>query len=164
MIVGLAKYEGCKCRYDGIPQSEISNAALYANIALAEQQPFLFSASIKNNLLLGESFEPSSLKEVIQVCALGRMIDQYGLDKEVDWAGGNVSGGEMQRITIARTIIRKPRFLLLDEITASLDAKTAETVAENIVAFAKKYHIAIVAVSHKDELVKLSNKKVILPG
>lgn len=110
--------------------------------------------------MLGEEFKPELLQEVLRVCMLGEMVMQYGLEKEIDWAAGNVSGGEMQRITIARTIIRKPRFLLLDEVTASLDAKTAEMVAENIVAFAKKYNIAVVAVSHKDEFVKLSNKKV----
>lgn len=164
MIIGLAKHEGCICHYDGLLQADVSDAALYANIALAEQKPFLFSASIRDNILLGESFHPSLLEEVIRVCALEKMIEQYGLDKEVDWAGGNVSGGEMQRITVARTIIRKPKFLLLDEITASLDAAAAEAIAENIVAFARKYHIAIVAVSHKDEFVRRANKRVILPG
>ena len=67
----------------------------------------------------------------------------------------------MQRITIARTLIRKPKFLLLDEITASLDAKTAELIAKNIVAFTKKYNIGIIAVSHKDEFIPFSNKKIV---
>ncbi len=91
---------------------------------------------------------------------LEKLVKEYGLEKEIDWAAGNISGGEMQRITIARAIIRRPGFLLLDEVTASLDAATAEQVAGNIAAFARKYRIAVVAVSHKDEFVKFSNKKI----
>ncbi len=160
LLIGFVRYEGCKCYYDGVLQDEIPDEVRYANISLVEQRPFLFTASIKENIFLGEEFGEELLDEVLRTCALEEMVAQYGLEKEIDWAGGNVSGGEMQRITIARTIIRKPRFLLLDEVTASLDAKNAEEVAQNIVVFAKKYNIAIVAVSHKDEFVKLSNKKV----
>ncbi len=160
LIIGFIECDGCECYYDGILQDEISDEMRYANISLVERKPFLFTASIKENIILGEEFEPELLQEVLKVCMLEEMVRQYGLEKEIDWAGGNVSGGEMQRITIARTIIRKPRFLLLDEVTASLDARTAEAVAENIVIFAKKYDIAIVAVSHKEEFVRLSNKKV----
>ncbi|MDE7210390.1 MAG: ATP-binding cassette domain-containing protein, partial [Lachnospiraceae bacterium] len=162
LLIGFVRYEGCKCYYDGVLQDEIPDEVRYANISLVEQRPFLFTASIKENIFLGEEFGEELLDEVLRTCALEEMVAQYGLEKEIDWAGGNVSGGEMQRITIARTIIRKPRFLLLDEVTASLDAKNAEEVAQNIVVFAKKYNIAIVAVSHKDEFVKLSNKKVSL--
>ncbi len=160
LLIGFVRYEGCKCYYDGVLQDEIPDEVRYANISLVEQRPFLFTASIKENIFLGEEFGEELLDEVLRTCALEEMVAQYGLEKEIDWAGGNVSGGEMQRITIARTIIRKPRFLLLDEVTASLDAKNAEEVAQNIVVFAKKYNIAIVAVSHKDEFVKFSNKKV----
>ena len=142
-------------------QKEIPNTALFANISLVEQKPFLFSVSIKENILLGNDFGKEQLDEVIKVCALEEMVRQYGLEKEIDWNGGNVSGGELQRITIARTLIRKPKFLLLDEITASLDAKTAELIAKNIVAFTKKYNIGIIAVSHKDEFIPFSNKKIV---
>ncbi len=115
-----------------------------------------------DNILLGECFDPSLTAEVIHVCVLEKMITQYGADKRVDWAAENISGGEMQRVTTARILIRRPNFLLLDEITASLDEITAVTVAENIVAFAKKYGITVVAVSHKDEFSRLSNKQITL--
>lgn len=160
IIMGYIRPGGCECCYDNTIQNLIPDEVRYANISFVEQRPFLFTESIKENIILGEEFPEELLKEVIQVCVLEEMIEEYGLEKEIDWIGGNVSGGEMQRITLARAIIRKPRFLLLDEVTASLDTATAEKVARNIVAFAKKYEIGVVAVSHKDEFEKLSNKKV----
>ncbi len=160
LIVGFVQYEGCSCRYDGVLQHELPDEVRYANISLVEQKPFLFTASIKENIMLGEEFGQDLLEEVLQVCMLEKLVKEYGLEKEIDWAAGNISGGEMQRITIARAIIRRPGFLLLDEVTASLDAATAEQVAGNIAAFARKYRIAVVAVSHKDEFVKFSNKKI----
>ncbi len=160
-ILGFITCKGIQCYYNGTLQKEIPNTALFANISLVEQKPFLFSVSIKENILLGNDFGKEQLDEVIKVCALEEMVRQYGLEKEIDWNGGNVSGGEMQRITIARTLIRKPKFLLLDEITASLDAKTAGLIAKNIVAFTKKYNIGIIAVSHKDEFIPFSNKKIV---
>lgn len=160
IIMGFIQPKGCECCYDGVIQNEIPDEVRYANISFVEQKPFLFTESIKENIALGEEFSPELLNEVIQVCVLEQMVEEYGLDKEIDWIGGNISGGEMQRITLARAIIRKPRFLLLDEVTAPLDMATAEKMAKNIVAFAKKYEIGIVAVSHKDEFAKLSNKKV----
>lgn len=161
-MIGLAEHEGCEVFYDGLPQNEIPDVVRFSNIALVEQKPFLFSAGIMDNILLGESFDPSLVDEVIHVCALKEMIAQYGADKKVDWTTGNISGGEMQRVTIARILIRRPNFLFLDEITASLDEKTAVAVAENIVAFAKKYGLTVVAVSHKDEFARLCNKQIAL--
>ena len=161
LIIGFITCKGCNCYYNGILQEKVSDATRFQNISLVEQKPFLFSANIKENILLGNNFSDQLLDEVIKVCALKDMIAQYGLEKEIDWFSANISGGEMQRITIARTLIRKPKFLLLDEITASLDTKTAELIAQNIVAFAKKHNIGIIAVSHKDEFLPFSNKKIV---
>lgn len=160
MMLGLLDNSGFQCYYDGILQNEVEEAVLFENIALVEQTPFLFSASILENILLGEEFDPELLREIIQVCVLDQMIERYGLEKKVDWAGSNISGGEMQRVTIARILIRKPRFLFLDEITASLDEDTSRRIAQNIVNYAKKYNMTIVAVSHKNEFTELSNKIV----
>lgn len=160
LIIGFCRCEGVECYYDGVLQDNFSSSARYANIALVEQKPFLFTASIRENILLGEEFPKELFEEVLSVCVLEEMAEKYGLDKEIDWTGDNVSGGEMQRITIARALIRKPSFLLLDEVTASLDAVTSEMVAKNIVSFARKYDIAVIAVSHKEEFSKKSNKKI----
>ena len=160
ILLGMQSLFEGECLYDGIPQKELPENILYKNISLVEQKPFLFSASIRENIMLGEDFEEKVLQDIIHVCVLDDVIAQYGLDKKIDWLGSNISGGEMQRVAIARILIRKPNFLLLDEITASLDEKMSNKLAKNIVEYARVNKMTLVVVSHKNEFMLFSNKKL----
>ncbi len=100
------------------------------------------------------------MNEVIQVCCLNEFVKDYGLTKEIDNTDSNVSGGEKQRICLARVLIRKSKIVLLDEITSSLDPETSKKLARNIYDYTKKYHMSFISISHKNEFDDLIDEKI----
>ena len=64
--------------------------------------------------------------------------------------GSNISGGERQRIGLARMLLRRPEIILLDEVTSALDSKTKSVLVNRLLTFAQKYNMTIIAVSHDD--------------
>ena len=113
----------------------------------------MFYDSIINNISLGEKYTQDLLDEVIDCCCLRKFINQYGFDKIIDNQDSNISGGEKQRLSLARMLIRKPSLILLDEATANI-------LASNIYNYCKKYNITAVAISHKNEFNKYANKLI----
>ncbi|MEZ5989880.1 MAG: ABC transporter ATP-binding protein [Planctomycetota bacterium] len=102
-------------------------------IAIVDQRPFLFNRSIRENILTGK---PGASEEEVREAARVARVDEivarlpHGFDTVVGERGAALSGGELQRITIARAVIRDPRILLLDEATNALDTESERKVQE----------------------------------
>ena len=129
-------------------------------VTCATQQIYIFHDSIKYNITLGKEFSDEELNEVIQVCCLNDFVKDYGFTKEIDNTDSNVSGGEKQRICLARVLIRKSKIVLLDEITSSLDTETSKKLTKNIYDYTKKYHMSFISISHKNEFDNLIDEKI----
>lgn len=127
---------------------------------MIQQKSSLFTTTIIDNIKCGYEATKEELEEVYNICMLNSFIDKYGENKAIDNISSNISGGEIQRICIARILLRKPRLLLMDEITSALDPDTTASLAKNIYDFAKKYHITVIAISHKNEFDEYANKAV----
>ncbi len=135
----------------------------YNNIILTvTQENYLFNDTILQNITLGQTYKEEELNEIYKVCELEDFIKHYTINKVIDNADSNISGGEKQRICLARILIKKPKLLLIDEITASLDKATSEIIAKNIYDYARKYNITILSISHKNEFDKYANKEVVI--
>lgn len=143
-----------------INNKNISDINYNSKILYVTQDSYMFYDSIINNISLGEKYTEDLLDEVIDCCCLRKFINQYGFDKIIDNQDSNISGGEKQRLSLARMLIRKPSLILLDEVTASLDEATANILASNIYNYCKKYNITAVAISHKNEFNKYANKLI----
>lgn len=140
--------------------NNISNYSIFPDILMIQQKNNLFTTTIIDNIKCGYEATKEELEEVYNVCMLNEFINKYGENKSIDNIGSNISGGEIQRICIARILLRKPKLLLMDEITSALDPTTTNDLAQNIYDFAKKYNITVIAISHKDEFDKFANKVV----
>lgn len=117
---------------DGIELSDISTESLYGTMAAIQQNVFVFNASIKDNVSMFRDFPKTELDEAIARAHLGALIRERGEDYLCGENGSVLSGGEKQRISVARSLLKKASVLLADEVTAALDAQTAHRVSSDI--------------------------------
>ena len=117
---------------DGIELSDISTESLYGTMAAIQQNVFVFNASIKDNVSMFRDFPKTELDEAIARAHLGALIRERGEDYLCGENGSVLSGGEKQRISVARSLLKKSSVLLADEVTAALDAQMAHRVSSDI--------------------------------
>lgn len=102
--------------------------------ALIRQQPLTFNDTIRYNITLGEDFSEEEIMNATRLACLEELIVEKGLDYAVGENGQNLSGGQLQRIEIARALIRRRPVILADEMTSALDQKTGQQVRQNLLA------------------------------
>lgn len=117
---------------DGIQMKDIDLDSLYDNISIIQQDVFLFDSSIKDNITMFSPFDEKKVVGAIEQAGLSSLIQEKGDDYSCGEGGKNLSGGEKQRVSIARCLVRETPILLMDEATASLDNNTALMVESKI--------------------------------
>lgn len=136
---------------DGIDINTVNRQELYSNILVATQDTRVIPGTIRENLLLGERYSEEELEEVIRTVQLTDFVRNEGMDAMLSESAGNISGGQCQRICIARMLLRKPKLLILDEPTSALDDGTAKRFVADVVIYAQKYDIKLLVISHRDD-------------
>ena len=121
---------------DGKPLNKFSRRFLRRNIGIVEQEPFLFSSSIRDNITYGVKREVSQ-EEIEQAAIIAAIHENilsfpYGYDTRVGEKGITLSGGEKQRIAIARALLKDPAILILDDFTSSVDIETEQNINKAI--------------------------------
>ena len=119
-------------RYDDTPLREISSESLYELVSMVQQNVFIFNASIRENITMFSDFPREEVNRAIQLSGLSALMANRGEDSLCGENGSGLSGGEKQRISIARCLLKKSQVLLVDEATAALDAQTAFQVGNAI--------------------------------
>ncbi|MDE5590946.1 MAG: ABC transporter ATP-binding protein/permease [Acetatifactor sp.] len=139
---------------------------------LIHQNPFLFDDTIRNNITLYETYPDAAVKGACHLAGLDDLIDSLegGLDTEVSENGSRFSGGEKQRIAVARAILHREKVFLLDEATSALDSETTNFVEDSIFSLE---NTTCIAVTHKltpnslqkyDEILVMDNGKIVQRG
>ena len=125
------EYNG-KILFDGIDLRNITYSSLSRIISVVQQNVFVFHDSIYNNICLYKSIPEEKIDYVIQKSGLSSLIQQKGKDFSCGANGNKLSGGEKQRISIARALLRNTSILLMDEASSALDEKTADEIMHSI--------------------------------
>lgn len=130
----IASYHGYTgtILYDDTDLKEISGESLYEMVSVIQQNVFIFNASIRDNITMFADFPKAEVDHAIALSGLASLIAERGEDYLCGENGSGLSGGEKQRISIARSLLKKSQVLLVDEATAALDAQTAYQVSSAI--------------------------------
>lgn len=125
---------------------------------LVEQQPKIFSTTVKDNLLLGAQASDDALYVALETVNLDGMVRSLdrGLDTRLTYLGENFSGGQRQRLGIARALVRRPDVLILDEATSALDPATRVEVVAKLRA--RMRDGIIIFITHDPEIAALADE------
>ncbi len=135
LLVGLYRPQVGKILYNGIDENNINFEDLRNQIGFVTQDTQLFSGSIRENLLfVNPKATDADLLDVMHKAACQNLLTraEKGLETMIGEGGLKLSGGEKQRLSIARALLRKPKLLLFDEATSSLDSLTEEEITDTI--------------------------------
>src|SRR5581483_7639662 len=128
------EYETGSIKLDGVELKEYPRDYLRRNIGIVEQEPFLFSRSIRENIAygVGRTVTDEEVFAAAKAAAIHDVILSFpeGYNTLVGEKGITLSGGQKQRMTIARTILKNPRILILDDSTSSVDTETEEAIRD----------------------------------
>ncbi len=146
-LLGMNNQYRGNIKYGGIDLKEI-NSSLYNYCLLVPQENMIFHDSIKNNILLGYDFNEEELNRIIEFVELKSFVknSKNGINSIIRDNGKNISGGERQRIGLARALIRKPKILFLDESFSALDGETSISIKNKLL----KLPITIIEVAHNN--------------
>jgi ATP-binding cassette subfamily B protein len=172
LVARLYDAERGSVRVDGIDVRDLSFDALADTVGVVSQETYLFHASVRENLRFAR---PGATDEEVEEAARAAQIHGViaalpeGYDTIVGERGFRFSGGEKQRIAIARTILRNPPVLVLDEATSALDVQTERAVEEALVRLAEGRTTIVIAhrlstVRHADQIVVLDAGRVVERG
>ncbi len=128
LMASRSDYSG-QILYDGKELRDISSESLYEMVSVIQQNVFIFNASIRDNITMFSQFPKEEVDRAIEMSGLSALIAQRGEDYLCGENGSGLSGGEKQRISIARSLLRRSSVLFVDEATAALDAQTAYQVS-----------------------------------
>jgi len=164
LMMGLLEPSSGRMRVDDIDVFD-DIMGWQRQIGYVPQSVFLIDDSIAANVALGidrELIDFSRLREVVADAGLSKFVDSlpHGWDTKVGERGAAVSGGERQRIGIARALYHKPNFLILDEPTSSLDLDTERVVIDSIGKLVGK--VTLVLVTHRESALEVCNRTYLL--
>ena len=162
-------YEGA-IYFDDTELRDISSRSLYEMESIIQQNVFVFNATIKENITMFRGFPEEQIAEAIRLSGLSSLIEEKGADYLCGENGSGLSGGEKQRISIARSLLKKSQVLLVDEATAALDAETAYQVSDAILNL---QGVTCIVITHSleegllkqyDGIITLKNGSVVEEG
>lgn len=151
-------------KIDGNNIQDYSLDELRRSIAISFQSPRLFTGTVKDNLLWGNP--NATMEEIIEACQIAGCYDfilhklPNGFDTEMGQTGSNVSGGQRQRLCIARALLRKPKILILDDSFSALDRITEAEVKKNLRE--RLPHMTTIVISQKVSTIHDADKIVVL--
>jgi ATP-binding cassette, subfamily B, bacterial len=174
LLLGLYKPDTGEVLYNNIKSNDINLSELRMQLGLVSQDSQLFSGTIKENLLfIKPTATDDEIMEVLKKAACDNILNRAaaGINTTIGEGGIKLSGGEKQRLSIARSLLRQPKLLIFDEATSALDSLTEEEISKTIRALsATKSQITILiahrlsTIMHADTIFVLEQGSIIEQG
>ncbi len=174
LLVGLYDPLKGKILYNGVDGMELDKNELREKIGFVTQDTQLFSGTIKENLLfVAPNATDADISDVLKKASCDNLLSRAdkGIDTVIGEGGVKVSGGEKQRLSIARSLLRKPDLLVFDEATSSLDSITEEEITDTIKDVNRHKNIITIIIAHRlstvmhaDMIFVLEQGKIIESG
>ena len=159
LLVRLYDQEKGSILLDSSDIRSLSLSDIRSNIVYVSQNTFLFSGTIKDNLLYGNhKASDEEIEEVCKKCKLDEFIENLPLkyNTRIEENGKNISGGQKQRLAIARALLNYPRILILDEATSNLDYVTEESIINTINSLSNS--VTTITIAHRLSTIKKCDK------
>lgn len=174
LVAGLFNPTQGKVIIDGVATSELDKSTYLSKIGYITQDPIMFSDSIYNNITLWAPKNTHTIKrfwEALRKASIDKFVQDLknGEDTILGNNGIQVSGGQKQRLSIARELYKDVEILIMDEATSALDSETERLIQENIDSLKGKYTILIVAhrlstIKSADQIILLNKGKILAKG
>ncbi len=174
LLVGLYQPLRGDIKYNNISYNKINIDTVRSQIGFVTQDTQLFAGTIRENLLfVNPNATDAMCMEALEKAACQTLLSraEKGLDTVIGEGGVKVSGGEKQRLSIARALLRKPKLLVFDEATSSLDSITEEEISKTVQSISEaKEHITVLiahrlsTIMHADRIYVLEKGKIIESG
>jgi ATP-binding cassette subfamily C protein len=158
LIMGLQWPDSGDVTIDGLPLREVDLRAWRKMIGYVPQDLFLFNDTIRNNVTLGDpDITVDQIEAAIRDAGAGAFVaaQPEGIDTVVGEKGFQLSGGQRQRLSIARALVRQPRFLILDEPTTALDPVTEAEICRTLRRLTD--HLTVLAISHQPAVTEIAD-------
>jgi ATP-binding cassette, subfamily B, multidrug efflux pump len=172
LIPRLMDVTGGAVLVDGVDVRELDPALLSATIGLVPQRPYLFSGTVASNLRYGsQTATDADLWHALQIAQAADFVAEMpgGLDAPIAQGGTNVSGGQRQRLAIARALVHRPEIYLFDDSFSALDYATDAALRAALAAETSEATVLIVAqrvatIRHADRIIVLEGGRVVATG
>ncbi|MEY2413255.1 MAG: ATP-binding cassette, subfamily bacterial [Acidobacteriaceae bacterium] len=165
LLVGLYPPQSGQILYNGIPSTKVDLDELREKIGFVTQDTQLFSGTIRENLLfVNPHATDAECMEVLRQASANSLLARAdrGLDTLIGEGGVKVSGGEKQRLSIARALLRHPQLLVFDEATSSLDSLTEEEISRTIRDVATSQEAITILIAHRLSTVMHADRIYVL--
>jgi len=165
LLMRFREPNGGSITWDSTDVFSVSLDTFRENVAVMFQKTMIYEATVRDNILFGQPERPGGVESAAKMAQIASTIRDLpnGYDTVI---GGNsvggLSGGQMQRICLARALYRKPSVLLLDEATSALDAKAENAIIDTLCQLRQKQGITIVSVSHHPSTALNADQVVVL--
>ncbi|NUW31171.1 ABC transporter ATP-binding protein [Nonomuraea sp. SMC257] len=171
LLVRLVDPADGRVLLDGVDLRELPYGAVAESVALVPQQTFLFDDTVRGNITLGLSISDEDVWAALRLAQADGFVARLesGLDTKVGERGATLSGGQRQRLALARAVARRPRLLILDDATSSVDPQVESRILHGLRDTAAASSVVVVAyrlatIALADEVVYLDRGRVVDHG
>ena len=162
LIMGLIKYSKGNILIDDYELSSLNLNSFYDNVTYVSQEAPIFDGTLRENLVFDKEIEDDEIYKVLKLVCLDTFVERLenGLETELGEKGIRMSGGERQRVALARLFFDNSKIIILDEATSAMDNITEKMVMENVINLLKNKTLIVIA--HRLETIKDVNTIFVL--